>query len=79
MIKLFKSTKEITLTDNLLIGFVDAEGCFHVSFPLNKNSFCILFDLAQKGEDNKKIVLDKLVHLFGLRKVYKHSQNNNWF
>ena len=53
-IKLFKSTKEITLTDNWLIGFVVAEGCFHASFPLNKNYFCILFDLAQKGEDNKK-------------------------
>ena len=32
-------TKEITLTDTWLIGFVDAEGCFHASFPLNKNSF----------------------------------------
>ena len=41
--------------------------------------FCILFYLAQKGEYNKKIVLDKLVHLFGVGKVYKHSQNNNWF
>ena len=54
-------------------------GCFLASFPLNKNSFCILFYLAQKGEYNKKIVLDKLVHLFGVGKVYKHSQNNNWF
>lgn len=72
-------TKEITLTDTWLIGFVDAEGCFHASFPLNKNSFCILFDLAQKGEENKKIVLEKLVKLFGVGKVYKHHQNNNWF
>ena len=29
--------------------------------------------------NNKIIVLDKLVHLFGVGKVYKHHQNNNWF
>src|ERR1700759_2460222 len=40
--------KPITLKDNWIIGFIDAEGCFHVSFGKN-NSYKILFDLAQKG------------------------------
>jgi hypothetical protein len=68
--------KDITLDDNWLIGFADAEGCFHVSFT--KSSYSILFDLAQKGENNKKILLDKLMLLFGVGKVYKHSADNNW-
>ena len=75
----FNNTKEITLNDTWLIGFIDAEGCFHISFSLNNNNFNLLFDLAQKGADNKEIVLDKLVQLFKVGKVYKHYNNNNWY
>ena len=32
-------TKEITLNDTWLIGFVDAEGCFHVSLSLKDNLY----------------------------------------
>ena len=71
-------TREITLNDTWLLGFTDAEGCFHVSFPVNNNSYKILFELAQKGEENKKIVLERLVQLFGVGKVYKHYHINNW-
>ena len=71
--------KELTLEDNWFIGFVDAEGCFHVSFIKNsRNSFRILFDLAQKGEENKKMILDKLPLLFGVGVVNKHYHENNW-
>ena len=79
IIKPFDKPKELTLNDNWFIGFVDAEGCFHVSFINNsKNSFRILFDLAQKGEDNKKMILDKLPLLFGVGVVNKHYHENNW-
>lgn len=78
-IKPFEKPTELTLNDNWLIGFVDAEGCFHVSFINNsKNSFRILFDLAQKGEDNKKMILYKLPLLFGIGVVNKHYHKNNW-
>ena len=43
-----------------------------------KNSFKLLFDLAQKGTDNKEIVLNKLVQLFKVGVVNKHSVDNVW-
>ena len=80
IIKPFDSPKELTLNDNWFIGFVDAEGCFHVSFINNsKNSFRISFDLNQKGEDNKKLILDKLRLFFRVGTVYKHYNENNWY
>lgn len=72
-------TKQITLNDNWLIGFIDAEGCFHVSFSSKNNFYNFLFDLAQKGEENKTILLEKLPLLFGVGKVYKHYQANVWY
>lgn len=79
IIKPYDNPKEVTLEDNWFIGFVDAEGCFHVSFIKNsKNSFRILFDLAQKGEENKKTILDKLPLLFGVGAVNKQYHENNW-
>ena len=79
-IKPFDSPKELTINDNWFIGFVDAEGCFHVSFIKNsKNSFRILFDIAQKGEDNKKMILEKLCLLFGVGIVNKHYFENIWY
>lgn len=74
----YNSTKEITLNDTWLIGFTDAEGCFHVGFSSNNNSYRLLFDLAQKGTENKEIVLDKLIKLFEVGTVSKHYQKNNW-
>lgn len=78
----FDKIKDLTLDDNWLIGFVDAEGCFHVSFS-NKyskrpNSFSILFDLTQKGDDNRKMILNKLMLLFGVGTVNKHYNENCW-
>jgi LAGLIDADG endonuclease len=82
VIKSYDEVKDLTLNDNWLIGFVDAEGCFHVSFKRNfssqSSSFRILFDLAQKGEDNKEMILKKLVSLFGVGTVNKHHFEDNW-
>lgn len=80
IIKPYSETKPITLNDNWLIGFVEAEGCFHVSFIKNRKScFRILFDISQKGANNKTIVLDNLPLLFGVGKVYPHYKVNNWY
>lgn len=76
----FNKTKEITLDDTWLIGFVDAEGSFHVSFSREENNkYNLLFDLAQKGADNKEMVLDKLVELFKVGVVYPHYHTNIWY
>jgi len=73
-----KILRDITLNDNWLIGFVDAEGCFHVSFSKSNKSFRFIFDLSQKGKENKEKVLEKLNSLFGVGKVYRHFYKNNW-
>jgi hypothetical protein len=74
----YKYPKELTLNDNWIIGFIDAEGCFHSSIKDN-GYYKILFDLAQKGSENKKFILDKLVSLFEVGAVYKHYQEETWY
>lgn len=75
-IHLINILKNITLYDNWLIGFIDAEGCFSVT--ISKKAFHIIFDLSQKGLENKEILLDKLCTLFNIGKVNKHYQKDNW-
>lgn len=78
IIQPFSFTKEITLNDTWLVGFTDAEGCFHAGFSLRNNTYRLLFDLAQKGTDSKEIVLDKLFQLFKVGVVSKHYHDNIW-
>ena len=79
ILKPYDNVKELNLNDSWLIGFIDAEGCFYVGFSKNNNKFSICFDLAQKGMENKEF-LNKLVLLFGVGKVYKHSYGENiWY
>ena len=78
IIQPYSYTKEITLNDSWLVGFTDAEGCFHVGFSLKNNKYMLVFDLAQKGADSKKIVLDKLIQLFKVGSVNRHYHDNNW-
>lgn len=63
----------------MILGFTDAEGCFHVSFSKSNNGYGFLFDIAQKGDDNKIFILDKLVDFLGVGKVYKHYRDNLWY
>lgn len=81
------SLKKITLEDNWLLGFIDAlkksghfffRACFHVSFSKISRSYKILFDISQKGLENKNVLLDGLVRLFKVGKVYKNYHENNW-
>jgi hypothetical protein len=53
-----------------LTGFTDAEGTFTMSFT-KAGSFRILYQLAQKGLENKS-VLESLCTLFGKGAVTKH-------
>ena len=77
-IKSCDSTKEISLNDSWLVGFIDAEGCFYAGFSSNNNYFQLTFDLAQKGEDSKEIVLDMLPQLFKVGKVSEHHYDSIW-
>lgn len=85
VIKPYEKVKDLTFNDSWLIGFVDAEGCFHVSFPAagmlrqKNNKYTILFDIAQKGEENKEMILNKLISLFGVGKVNKHYVEDVWY
>lgn len=71
------STVKPTLKDAWLAGFTDSEGCFSVSIYGN-NRYNILFDLAQKGEENKEI-LELFVILFNVGKIYKHSNKFTYY
>jgi hypothetical protein len=44
-----------SLTDAWFAGFTDADGCFFVSINTS-NKYRILFDVAQKGEENKPVL-----------------------
>jgi hypothetical protein len=78
-IKTHDKLKELTLNDNWLAGFTDAEGCFHVSFQKNNRGFLFLYDLAQKGIENKEFILDKMLLLFGVGKVTRHYHKTCWY
>lgn len=71
------SLLNITLNDCWFMGFVDAEGCFHVSVS-DRPGFKILFDIAQKGAGAKNTLLDVLPLLFGVGKVSPHYHNDIW-
>lgn len=78
VIKPFNKAKEITFKDNWLIGFIDAEGCFHVSIK-DAKSPKFVFDISQKGAQNKNILLERLATLFEVGKVYEHYHEDNWY
>ena len=78
-IKPYDKVNSFTLDDSWFTGFVDAEGCFHANFSKNNNGYSLIFDIAQKGEDNKEI-LNKLSLLFGVGKVKKHLHGEDiWY
>ena len=72
-----KTTKTITLDDTWLLGFIDAEGCFHVGLSTENRYYRLCFDLAQKGAENK-MILDRLFELFKVGVVSKHYHDNIW-
>lgn len=51
------------LFDCWLLGFVDGEGCFSISFLKSSNGFIMSFIITQKWEVNK-FVLDHILSLF---------------
>ena len=62
-----------SLHNSWLSGFTDGEGCFTCS--INEKGYNINYNIAQKGEINKKI-LEHLCILFNGGKVSKHNVEN---
>ena len=72
------TTSDISFNNPWLIGFIDAEGSFFARFATVSNSFAVNFSLTQKGEDNRLVLLDKLVQLFKVGAVYKQEGKDLW-
>ena len=60
-----------------LLGFVEAEGCFSISFLSSSNNFRVRFLLSQKGDENLP-VLSSLIPFFGVGQIERHSAKNNY-
>lgn len=60
-----------------LLGFVEAEGCFTISFLKNSPAFRVRFIVSQKGDSNLPI-LSSLITLFGGGCIEGHSQKDNF-
>lgn len=66
-----------SLSNNWLVGFTDAEGCFTVSFLSNSNGFRLRYLLTQKGDINVP-VLSHLILLFKTGVIEAHSKKSNY-
>lgn len=60
-----------------LLGFVEAEGCFTISFLSSSTAFRTRFIVSQKGEENIPI-LSSLILLFGVGQIEGHSAKGNY-
>lgn len=85
VLKINNKSKELLLNNSWFSGFTDAEGCFYWNIKIkdntqneNKLKYKVCFDISQKYLENK-IVLDKLIILFNIGNVYKHSVPNVWY
>lgn len=58
-------------------GFIDAEGCFSVSFLKGSHTFRIGCVVSQKGSENLPL-LSSLLFLFNTGAIEKHSQPNTY-
>ncbi len=65
------------LSDNWLLGFTEAEGCFTITLFNNTNSFRTRYILTQKGDSNLPI-FSHLIQLFGAGKIEGHSAKDNY-
>jgi hypothetical protein len=64
-----------TLQDTWLLGFTEAEGCFHAR--RNAGSFVTLYSLSQNGKDNLA-VFTHIINLFGKGRIEGPTQNNHY-
>jgi hypothetical protein len=66
-----------SLTNTWLLGFVEAEGCFTVSFLSNSYAFRTRFIVSQKGDANLP-VLSQLIVLFKEGAIEGHYHKDNY-
>lgn len=71
-----KTTQQvITSKDAWMSGFVDAEGCFTVSFLRESATFQIRFMVTQKGTVNLPL-LSTLILVFGVGSIEPHTKSH---
>ena len=68
-IELKERRKKVDLEDGWLSGFIEAEGCFYITFNEKTKGFRVRFLISQKGEDK---VMEEMRGLLG-GSVYNHS------
>ena len=68
-IELKERRKKVDLKDGWLSGFIEAEGCFYLTFNEKTKGFRVRFLISQKGEDK---VMEEMRGLLG-GSVYNHS------
>jgi hypothetical protein len=61
-----------TLDDCWILGFTDAEGCFHCSLSNHTNAFHFSFSLGQKWASNA-VILEHMASLFGVGTVRENA------
>lgn len=67
-----------SLNDCWVLGFVDGEGCFTISFLSNTNGFRMSFLITQKWDVNKH-VLDHILSLFDCNgSVLSRKDSDYW-
>lgn len=66
-----------TQKDGWFSGFMDAEGCFSISFLKGTPTFRIRMIVSQKHKENLPL-LSQLILMFGTGTIEPHSQKNNF-
>ena len=66
-----------SLNDLWILGFIEAEACFTVSFLSNNIAFRTRFIVSQKGDCNIS-VLSSLITLFGVGQIEEHFVKDNY-
>lgn len=66
-----------SLFNTWLLGFIEAEGCFNISFLLKSSAFRTRFYLSQKGDINLPI-LSRLISLFSVGFIEGHSNKDKY-
>lgn len=67
----------VTLEDQWLMGFTEAEGCFTISLLSNSTAFRTRYILSQKGDINLP-VFSQIIKQFNAGSIEGHSKKDNY-
>ena len=54
-------------------GFIDGEGCFHVSITKNKDDWLVKLSFTINLNEKDIALLEQIKNSFGVSKIYRHS------